>query len=244
MKFTILLAALLAAASAMPASAAVLEFSGSGTIDSVAGRLPTTGVAVIGASTTIRFGLDTAGSTLYEAGVDYAVYDLSVASLAAVIGGYTFTPNSDPLFTPALTIDKGFSFFGGVSSEASYAIGFYFSDVPSSAGGTNPFDVAEGSRGTLSIQALFKADEIGEWDLSLAQLPDLSKAASQSFTYANRDAATGRSGQLRGRFSGKFGSNVAAVPEPGTWCLMLLGFVLVGGAVRRSPRGTRALARV
>ncbi len=57
MKFNILVAAALAAASAMPTRAAVLEFSGSGTIDSVAGRLPKTGVAAIGASTTIRFDL-------------------------------------------------------------------------------------------------------------------------------------------------------------------------------------------
>ncbi|MEG8040170.1 PEPxxWA-CTERM sorting domain-containing protein [Sphingomonas sp. LR60] len=32
------------------------------------------------------------------------------------------------------------------------------------------------------------------------------------------------------------------MPEPGTWCLMLLGFALIGGAVRRSPRRTPALA--
>lgn len=228
----------------MPAHAAVLEFSGSGTIDSVAGRLPTTGVAPVGGSTTIRFNLDTAASTLYESGVDYAVYDLSVTGVAATIGGYTFTPNSDPLFTPALTIDKGFSFFGGISSEASYAVGFYLSDVPRSAGGENPFDVATGSRGTLSIQALFKADEIGDWDLSLGRLPDLSRAASQSFAYVNRDAATGRSGQLRGPFSGNFSSNVAAVPEPSTWCLLVLGFGLVGAVIRRSPRGTRALPQL
>jgi hypothetical protein len=180
MRFTVIVAAALAAASAMPAHAAVLEFTGSGTIDDVVGRLPTTGIAPIGGSTTIRFNLDTAASTLYESGVDYAVYDLSVTGVAATIGGYTFTPNSDPLFTPALTIDKGFSFFGGISSEASYAVGFYLSDVPRSAVEENPFDVATGSRGTLSIQALFKADEIGDWDLSLGLLPDLSRAASQS----------------------------------------------------------------
>lgn len=225
----------------MPASAAVLEFSGSGTIDDVVGRLPTTGLAPIGELATARFNLDTSASSLYEAGVDYAVYDLSVTGVAAMIGAYTFTPNTDPLFTPVLTIDKGFSFFGGISSQASYAVGFYFSDMPRSAGGENPFDVATGSRGTLSIQALFKADEIGDWDLSLGRLPDLSGAASQSFAYVNRDVATGRSGQLRGRFSGNFSSNVAAVPEPSTWCLLLLGFGLVGAAIRRSPRGTRAL---
>lgn len=224
----------------MPAHAAVLEFTGSGTIDDVVGRLPTTGIAPIGGSTTIRFNLDTAASTLYESGVDYAVYDLAVTGVAATIGGYTFTPNSDTLFTPALTIDKGFSFFGGISSEASYAVGFYLSDVPRSAGGENPFDVATGSRGTLSIQALFKADEIGDWDLSLGRLPDLSRAASQSLAYVTRDAATGRSGQLRGRFSGTFSPNVAAVPEPATWCLLLLGFGLVGAALRRSPRITSA----
>jgi hypothetical protein len=243
MRFTIIVAAALAAASAMPAGAASLMLSGSGTIDNMVGRLPTTGIAPVGASTTIRFDVDPAASTLYEAGVDYAVYDLSVTNFTAAIGGYTFTPTGDPLFAPALTIDKGFSFFDGINSEASYVVGFYFSDVPSSAGQTNPFDVAAGSRGTLSIQALFKADEIGAWDLSLAQLPDLGRAASQSFAYVNRDVATGRSGQVRGRFSGQFGSSVAAVPEPGTWCLMLLGFALVGGAVRRSPRRTPALAR-
>ena len=68
MRFTILVAAALAAASAMPAHAAVLEFTGSGTIDDVVGRLPTTGIAPIGGSTTIRFNLDTAASTLYESG--------------------------------------------------------------------------------------------------------------------------------------------------------------------------------
>jgi len=243
MKFTILAAAALAAASAMPASAAVLHFSGSGTIDSMSAMLPATGVAPFGGSTTLRFDLDTAASSLFEAGEDYAVYDLSVTGISATFGGYTFTPTSDPLFTPALVIDKVFSFFGGTSSEPSYAVGFYFSGAPTSAGETSPFDVVPGSRGTVSVQALFKADEIGDWDLSLGQLPDFGKAASQSLTYAVRDAATNRFGQVRGRFSGSFDTNVAAVPEPGTWCLMLLGFALVGAAVRRSPRGVRALAR-
>jgi hypothetical protein len=40
---------------------------------------------------------------------------------------------------------------------------------------------------------------------------------------------------------GTFGGTLtfAAVPEPATWALLILGFGLVGGALRRKERQTR-----
>jgi hypothetical protein len=37
-------------------------------------------------------------------------------------------------------------------------------------------------------------------------------------------------------------ANVAAVPEPSTWALLIAGFGLVGGSMRRAPRRTAAVS--
>ena len=39
-------------------------------------------------------------------------------------------------------------------------------------------------------------------------------------------------------FSGRIGAVQAGVPEPGTWAMMLLGFGVVGGAMRYRRRKT------
>ena len=40
------------------------------------------------------------------------------------------------------------------------------------------------------------------------------------------------------------GRNNAAVPEPSTWAMMLMGFGAAGAAMRRSRRRTTALAQI
>ena len=40
------------------------------------------------------------------------------------------------------------------------------------------------------------------------------------------------------------GTGAAAVPEPATWMMLIVGFVVVGAAIRRRPRATDRLASV
>ncbi len=87
----------------------------------------------------------------------------------------------------------------------------------------NPFSVLNHTSGDLGLSAT------GDYGLSLAyDLGDLAEGGSASFTYA----------YAVGDAIGDTGSPdpmppVGAVPEPATWAMMIAGFGLCGGALRR-----------
>jgi hypothetical protein len=65
---------------------------------------------------------------------------------------------------------------------------------------------------------------------------------SQSLGYSVAGGATSYGATRLGTFSSL--SAVAAVPEPSTWAMMLLGFGAIGGTMRRTRRSGRHIAQV
>lgn len=49
-------------------------------------------------------------------------------------------------------------------------------------------------------------------------------------------------GQLDARLTGSASATVAAVPEPATWAMMLVGFGAIGGAMRRKSKVTTGVS--
>jgi hypothetical protein len=64
---------------------------------------------------------------------------------------------------------------------------------------------------------------------------------SQSLSYSVAGGATSFGAARLGTFSSL---SVAAVPEPSTWAMMLLGFGAIGGAMRRNRRSGNLIAQV
>ena len=52
----------------------------------------------------------------------------------------------------------------------------------------------------------------------------------------------GTNNEIADFLQGSGALNARAVPEPGTWLTMLLGFAFVGGVIRSSKRRNRALS--
>jgi hypothetical protein len=72
---------------------------------------------------------------------------------------------------------------------------------------------------------------------SLVGLPTV--AGTQTLTV---NGVSGGNGSYSGTVS--FNPNVAAVPEPATWALMLFGFGFLGAAMRRRSKKTNVTARI
>lgn len=83
--------------------------------------------------------------------------------------------------------------------------------------------------GHAFVQTGFDGPGAETWELS----PTLIGAGAHSI-FVN-GSVVGTTGD--GSYSGTL--NVTAVPEPATWAMMLLGFAVVGGAMRRRERQTR-----
>lgn len=95
---------------------------------------------------------------------------------------------------------------------------------------TNP-DVSGGAFPVLTVLGSYK---VGQGFTASSSLNGSYISASSYFSNAH---APSTPGLLKSSISGGFYYEpVAAVPEPGTWALMLLGFMGMGAAVRRSSR--------
>jgi hypothetical protein len=82
------------------------------------------------------------------------------------------------------------------------------------------------SIGTINISKLLDDGTTEHWGLSNYGL----EAGNYVLTLTGNNSGVG---SLAGTVS------FAAVPEPATWALMILGFGLVGGVLRRKERETR-----
>ena len=227
-------AALLAAAAwTGGAAAAPVRFAGEGVVTRSGGSLPATGSAVVGDAVRFGFTFDPDVATPDFVTPDFASYSVPFTNFSASLGGYSFSP-SDP--TAQLGIGRGFSFFGGPSSESSRSFTFSFRGVP---GAGAPFAGAASEQ--FQVSARFR-DADPARPVSLSDLRDPAEAAARRVGYLG--AASGMPPNfsfLDGTYQGGFAA-VAAVPEPGTWALMIAGVGAVGGALRRRRTGEAMLA--
>ncbi len=224
---------------AAPVSAEKVTFSGTGKVSEVSGALTPTGSACQGSDFAFSLDFDTDAAKLYTVDEFGAYYDLPVSAFSATLGSYGFALANDPLFVPTVELYNAFSFFGGTSSEAVLVANFYLAGTIKPAGSTTaPFPIPPGVYDTLLLSAVFRTGDV-QVPLSFDQFRDPSFAASRSFSYGVIDRANRKSGRLSGSYDGGF-SSVAAVPEPATWSMMLVGFALLGAALRL-PRSRRVL---
>lgn len=181
---------------------------------------------------------------LMIAGASLLAFSPAAQAAVTITGNTTVTTNVDQ--TP----------------DGSFKIGF-------SAGSlTNPFDqileFMTTLSGFLSITATTTANFVGgpnDTDFSSVSLlgpdgstTDVPETAFSSdlneFRIVNNVPISAGTYQIRlqgtpGTSNGAFGGDVAfvaasAVPEPGTWLMMLIGFGLLGGAMRRKKQTVQA----
>jgi len=220
----------------VPAEAAKIVFSGQGSVDASQGALPRNAAASIGSPFRFTFALDTAALTFLERDDQDAFYDLPVTDFSATIGDYAFTLSAAPGFEPLLAISRGFAIFDEPFSEPVLITTFNFASARSTGPSIEtPFTTGAGAYGALAINAFFRAEN-GESGLGLHELQDPRNADRRSFSYSTLDPNTRRRGTVLGAYSGSF--STAAVPEPATWAMMIIGLGIVGAAVRYRRRTT------
>lgn len=145
---------------------------------------------------------------------------------------------------PPTATSFGFSNFGNFTPTLSHCI-----QLPLSRTGPTPFDLGEFLFEFASGDTLF-----GTYSGSLSPLAPGQFSVSQTHIvtggtgfFADATGSFDSSGTLSfltGRpvvsqtFSGVL--NVAAVPEPATWAMMIFGFGVVGGAIRSRRRRLQA----
>ena len=224
---------------ASPVAAEKVTFSGAGAVNQVAGTLTPTGSALQGSKFDFSLDFDTDAAKLYSIDEFGAYYDLPVSAFAATLGSYGFALTDNPFFVPTVELYNAFSFLGGTSSEAVLVANLYLVGTIKAAGSTtSPFAVPPGVYDTLVLSAVFRTGDV-QVPLGFDQFRDPLLAATRSFSYGVTDRANQKFGRLSGSYDGGF-SSAAAVPEPATWSLMLVGFALLGAALRL-PRPRRAL---
>ncbi len=133
--------------------------------------------------------------------------------------------------------DTNGNFLTGSLSGSATSISFDF-------GNDDPFFTNAGDLATLKLfNGLVQvglATVVLNRDDVINQTIDYTGAAFNNFTFAYTDAAgnpfTGGGTALPGltEVVDNFRIDVAGVPEPSTWALMILGFGAVGGAIRRA----------
>ena len=220
-----------AAAVASPVTAGPVTFSGSGTVTSSAGRLPSTGLVRNGSPLAFSFTFDPDDASLFDAGDDFSDFEVPVSAFSANLGSYVFPLSTSPALVPVVEIYRGFSFFGGNASEPSIGFAFFLLGRPTISGDTTPFTGAAGSSQQFGIYGIFPDLPAGA-PLTLASVVGRGEPFYRDIEYGTRDPSISRSGVLRGDYTAGF-ALAAGVLEPASWALMIVGFGAVGGAMRR-----------
>ncbi len=165
--------------------------------------------------------IDLDGSTGNGGGVQTAGYTFSagqLVTLSGLISGNQRNTGSDNFL---------FAFLFSSPVSGSNFTG-------SSPGGTGNFGTFSSSllqnvQGTVGAGAAFGAYSI-------------SFRALTGGTVAGRISSFGTGTDNQGPILDNFSLSIAAVPEPGTWAMMILGFGLIGGALRTRKRAVLAVA--
>lgn len=153
----------------------------------------------------------------------------------------TFTEGNVQIGLNGIYVDSGEGELEGLCCTSGGTATLKLSDLGSFAFNSVDFQLEYGSSATLSVTGFLGAVSVFSENFAT------SNSAYQTFASSNGAATIDRlvfSGQRDFGGGGSF-DNVnlsriaAAVPEPSTWALMLLGFGFVGGAMR-STRITKS----
>ncbi len=207
--------------------AAPVIFTGQGVVSRSFGPLPATGSATLGDPVRFSFAFDLDDATPLVSGPTFAAYTLPFTDFSAKLGDYVFTPDGGPA---QLRIGRGFTFFGGSSTEPSRTFSFAFNGVP---GAQAPF--AGVTFEQFSVTATFRDAAGPAQPVALADVTDPASADRRTFDYfASAPGSPPTFGALSGDYQGAF-TAAGGVPEPAIWTLLILGFGAVGAALRRRP---------
>lgn len=216
---------------AAPAVARMTTVGGGGVVQFV---LATGGGAtsiVRGDGVMFSFSFDPTDLVLVGSNADVAGYRFTARNLTARIGDYQFQPLNS---FGVLNFSRGFSSFGGPSSERVLNQTFAFSGSADGAPFTFPTGTA---RTSLAFTSTFRyGDALPPIDPGALTDPLLAARSNVSF------AGIPVSGAARASVAGPGGGSffVASVPETATWAMMIIGFGTIGGALRHRKQGGRA----
>jgi hypothetical protein len=225
---------------ASAAQADIITVTATGAVTSVSTAGGATTTLTSGTPLAVGFSFDSDALTTLFQSDDFIVYAIRVSNFSATLGSHIFQLDTGPSTPPVLILARGFQQFGGPVSQRSLRQQFIFAG---SGGATVPFGFDGGARGdTLELNATFNLGTADVPSPTIALLRDPGGAARQTFGYVSANPDFTQDGQASGFASAAFGFGLAAVPEPGTWAMMILGFGLIGGAMRRRARGARPLA--
>jgi PEP-CTERM motif len=216
-----------------PAVAAVTIVEGSGTVTGVFAGNPmgpapvNTRTVTSGDTLNFRFVFDSAAiPVLFDGGAGFQVLAPPITSASIRVGGYDFQPILGAVAPPVLLLGTGFQLFPpNLVSEPIFNQQFVFAGLP---GGNPPFVIGPGGGATFSLGSLFRVD-LGGRVPTAADLRGTASASSNFFSFGFNDG-NGGLGSVQGNFTATITS--AAVPEPATWAMFILGFGLIGGAMR------------
>jgi hypothetical protein len=155
-------------------------------------------------------------------GFSYGNTGYGLVANGSWLNGFSFVATDDP--TRLVTFDLGGS-FGSVGGFLNYAPGY----------GSNPVITALNS--AMAV--------IGSYDLSVLA-PIVTPSGQNAGAYRGIESAGGdiRYFQISGSYllaHSVTTAAVAAVPEPATWAMMLVGFGMMGASMRYRRRSTKAV---
>lgn len=225
----LLVAAVLAAAAAVPANAIYRIVDGAGSVTRVTTRpgFGNTGSVAVGDSFAFSFAFDPAnGVLLQNSGPGFQLFQTDSIAVSASAGDYEFAFNGAR--PTAVAVGTGFRIFpGDTVSQRVFNQTFYFTGY--GLGNTPVALTPLGGRVELSLNSAFKLDLAGATP-TFADIRDPKNAAISQFNFAFYEGQT-LMATFDGTFTGAF--YTAAIPEPSAWAMMILGFGVVGAARRR-----------
>ncbi|MBW6528157.1 PEPxxWA-CTERM sorting domain-containing protein [Sphingomonas sp. RHCKR7] len=200
------------------------------------GRFGPRGASLVGQTATITITVDlTATPPLYESGGSqlvssgaFNIYPGNDPERTADIGGGTITINGVTQENDgAATTSYALAALGDLGCRyTSKCLSLGASTGPGRFGGTDALGLSAGGFIAGAPTSLFDVPTGGN-------VCERVSACMGGFSYGQRDDLYGAVRLSSLRFS------VASVPEPSTWVTMILGFALVGGALRRRARRDR-----
>lgn len=221
------LAVMACACFASPSDAALYVMSGSGQIDSITAlrsgqsAIPPSGSINIGDDFSFSFRFETSNTLPREPFVDdpaVNIYYITVTDFVAQIGTYSYVYDNSYFGNSSLqlwnnrsgTDAQSFSFFGRGPNQL-------------------PFDTGVGQTlESLSVSAFDYTASARNSD-SISEIAAVSSFAQRSFSWLQYNTGA----EFSVHVGGKYNATIAAVPEPATWAMMLVGFGAMGYSLRR-----------